>query len=263
MSLRIGTFNVWGRPETFGFGDDVSSRMREVAGRLSRPDLDLLLVQEAWTEEVRGTLEAGALAVGFDVAAGSGASGRLMMLSRLPIRSARFDRFHFRGDPERLAQGEFLGGKGFQTMVIDGDGGPLTLIHTHLHARCRRARPKLNSAVRTASSCRSSGTSPLSRGPPSSVLISTVLRAIPNTRSSAVSRGRWSSAVETSPRRSRGPTTTNDTDRDGTNESISSSFVRVLRSPGARWTPACFSPSPRRFVKSIDPSPIISDSAPS
>ncbi len=150
MSLRIGTFNVWGLPETFGFGDDVSSRMRIIADRVSRLDLDVLLIQEAWTDEVRETLEGGALAAGFEVAAGPRGSGGLMTLSRRPIRSARFDRFHFRGDPERLAQGEFLGGKGFQTLTIDGDTDPLSLINTHLHARYRRARPRLNSAVRTA-----------------------------------------------------------------------------------------------------------------
>jgi endonuclease/exonuclease/phosphatase family metal-dependent hydrolase len=150
VSLRIGTFNVWGLPETFGFGDDVSSRMRIIADRVSRSDLDVLLIQEAWTDEVRETLEGGALAAGFEVASGPRASGGLMTLSRRPIRSARFDRFHFRGDPERLAQGEFLGGKGFQTLTIDGDTGPLSLINTHLHARYRRSRPRLNSAVRTA-----------------------------------------------------------------------------------------------------------------
>ena len=36
MALSIGTFNVWGLPETFGVGDDVSSRMRMIARALSR-----------------------------------------------------------------------------------------------------------------------------------------------------------------------------------------------------------------------------------
>ncbi len=150
MALSIGTFNVWGLPETFGVGDDVSSRMRMIARALSRCGLDLLLIQEAWTKEVRETLATGARTAGFEVAAGPGASGGLMTLSRRPIESTRFDRFGFRGDPERVAQGEFLGGKGFQTTVIEGDDGPLTVINTHVHARYRRERPQLNSAVRTA-----------------------------------------------------------------------------------------------------------------
>lgn len=56
MSLRFGTFNVWGLPETFGFGDCVSSRMRLIAERLSVSELDVLLIQDAWTDEVRATL---------------------------------------------------------------------------------------------------------------------------------------------------------------------------------------------------------------
>jgi endonuclease/exonuclease/phosphatase family metal-dependent hydrolase len=150
VSLRIGTFNVWGLPETFGFGDDVSSRMRVIADRLSHSNLDVLMIQEAWTEEVRDTLVSGALAAGFEVAAGPDGSGGLITLSRRPFRSSAFEQFSFRGDPERLSQGEFLGGKGFQTMTIESDGGPLSLINTHLHARYIRGRPTLNSAVRTA-----------------------------------------------------------------------------------------------------------------
>lgn len=150
MSLRIATFNVWGLPETFGFGDDVSSRMRVFVQRLADSDLDVLLIQEAWTEEVRTTLETGAEAAGFAVATGVEGEGGLMTLSRRPIEATRFDRFQFRGDPERLAQGEFLGGKGFETTVIAGADGPLTLLNTHLHARYRRHEPRLNSAVRTA-----------------------------------------------------------------------------------------------------------------
>jgi endonuclease/exonuclease/phosphatase family metal-dependent hydrolase len=148
MALRLGTFNVWGLPESFA--DDVSSRMRGVASRLHDLDLDVLLIQEAWTEEVRDTLREAALDADFVVAGGDGSTGGLMVLSRLPVRTSRFERFWFRGDPERIVQGEFLGGKGFQTLTIEADSGPVSLINTHLHARYRRFRPRLNSAVRTA-----------------------------------------------------------------------------------------------------------------
>lgn len=150
MSLRLGTFNVWGLPETFGFGDDVSSRMRLIVDRLQASDLDVLLIQEAWTDEVRSTLRAGALRAGFDVAEGPSGSGGLMTLSRRPIVASGFERFRFRGDPERLARGEFIGGKGFQSSRIQGDHGVLHVVNTHLHARYRRERPRLNSAVRLA-----------------------------------------------------------------------------------------------------------------
>jgi endonuclease/exonuclease/phosphatase family metal-dependent hydrolase len=148
MPLRLGTFNVWGLPEAFA--DDVSSRMRGLASRLPGVDLDVLLIQEAWTDEVRDTLREAALKSGFEVAEGHESSGGLMVFSRLPIRSSQFEGFRFRGDPERLTQGEFLGGKGFQTLTLDGEYGPFSVINTHLHARYRRLQPQLNSAVRTA-----------------------------------------------------------------------------------------------------------------
>jgi len=148
MPLRLGTFNVWGLPEAFS--DDVSSRMHGLAARLQGLELDVLLIQEAWTEEVRDTIREAALASGFEVAGGRSSGGGLMVLSRRRIQSAKLESLHFRGDPERLLKGEFLGGKGFQTVVLEGEAGPLPVLNTHLHARYRRARPKLNSAVRTA-----------------------------------------------------------------------------------------------------------------
>lgn len=148
MSLRLGTFNVWGLPEIFGLGDDVTARTREIARQLSGSDLDVLMIQEAWTEPVRHTLRAGARLAGFHVAEASG--GGLMTFSRSPILSQDFHRFRFRGDPERLDQGEFFGGKGFQTLTIDVGGRVLPMVNTHLHARYRRERPRLNAAVRVA-----------------------------------------------------------------------------------------------------------------
>lgn len=146
--MRLGTLNVWGLPEAFS--DDVSSRMRAIGAQLPELPLDLLLIQEAWTEEVRETLTRAGREAGFEVAAKHSSSGGLMALSRFPIRSSRFERFRFRGDPERLALGEFIGAKGFQTLEIDGPDGPFSVINTHVHARYRRQRPLLNSAVRMA-----------------------------------------------------------------------------------------------------------------
>jgi endonuclease/exonuclease/phosphatase family metal-dependent hydrolase len=146
--MRLGTFNVWGLPEAFS--DDVSSRMRALVSRLEATDLDILLIQEAWTREVRRTLRNGARRAGFAVSEGDGASGGLMTLSRLPIRASRFERFRFRGDPERLDKGEYIGGKGFEVVEVEGEGGPFTIVNTHTHARYRVEDSRLDSAVRAA-----------------------------------------------------------------------------------------------------------------
>jgi endonuclease/exonuclease/phosphatase family metal-dependent hydrolase len=149
MQLRLGTFNVWGLPKPFA--DDLSARTRSIADRLPQLDLDVLLIQEAWTDEIRDALRIAGEGAGFEVALASRESGGgLMVMSRLPIVQNRFDKFRFRGDPERLAQGEFIGAKGFQSLQLAGEDGPFHLINTHLHARYRRSRPTLNSAVRTA-----------------------------------------------------------------------------------------------------------------
>ncbi|MEE8165411.1 MAG: endonuclease/exonuclease/phosphatase family protein [Myxococcota bacterium] len=149
MKLRLGTFNVWGLPRPFA--DDVSARTRAIARRLPDLDLDVLLIQEAWTDEMRDSLRIAALVAGFEVALASRESGGgLMTISRLPILRNQFQKFQFRGDPERFATGEFLGAKGYQTLILEGRDGPFTVINTHLHARYRRSRPKLNSAVRAA-----------------------------------------------------------------------------------------------------------------
>lgn len=149
MEVRLGTFNAWGLPKPFA--DDLSARTRAIARRLPDLELDLLLIQEAWTDEMRDGLRQAGLDAGFDVALASRESGGgLMVLSRRPILANRFDKFHFRGDPERLSQGEFLGAKGYQTLAIEADQGPLTVVNTHLHARYRKAQPRLNSAVRLA-----------------------------------------------------------------------------------------------------------------
>ncbi len=149
MQLRLGTFNVWGLPKPFA--DDLSARTRAIARRLPDQPLDVLLIQEAWTDEVRDRLREAGLAAGYEVVyASPGSGGGLMAMSRLPVLSNRFDKYRFRGDPERLAIGEFLGAKGYQTLTLEGSDGPFTVINTHVHARYRKARPRLNSAVRTA-----------------------------------------------------------------------------------------------------------------
>ncbi len=149
MRLRLGTFNVWGLPKPFT--RHVEQRIETLATRLPDLDLDVLFVQEAWTSWVRERLIRSASEAGFHVSARSAdpLSGGLLLFSRLPIREPRFERFHFSGDPERVLDGEYLGGKGFLVVTLDTADGPISLVNTHLIAHYRHDQPRLDSAVRT------------------------------------------------------------------------------------------------------------------
>jgi sphingomyelin phosphodiesterase 2 len=128
--------NVWGLPAPIA--PDLSRRMQAISRRLATLDLDLIAFQEVWTDDARSTLLRGGRAAGLahawhDDARFSG--GGLLVLSRLPIDDVRFERFTLSGQPERIAQGEYYSGKGFASIRVKTEAGPITLIDTHLHAR--------------------------------------------------------------------------------------------------------------------------------
>ncbi len=111
--------------------------MQAIGRRLASLDLDAIAFQEVWTESARDRLVAAGRAGGLPkawhhpVAFGGG----LLVLTRLPIRSARFDAFALRGDPARPDHPDYYGGKGWATLELATRAGPLLLVDTHLHAR--------------------------------------------------------------------------------------------------------------------------------
>jgi endonuclease/exonuclease/phosphatase family metal-dependent hydrolase len=133
MRLRIATLNTWGLPEPFA--EDVAPRLAEIGRRLRRLELDAIAFQEVWTAQgqvslIRAGREAG-LAHSWHGGSGIRGSG-LLVLSRLPIESVRFERYALAGDP---SFGEYYGGKGFAEVRLATPAGPVTLVDTHLHAR--------------------------------------------------------------------------------------------------------------------------------
>jgi endonuclease/exonuclease/phosphatase family metal-dependent hydrolase len=133
MRIRVATLNAWGLPDLFA--EDVAIRLREIGGRLPRLQLDAIAFQEVWTAEAQRLLVDFGARAGLDHAwygdPGLRGSG-LLVLSRHPIRSARFERYLLHGDP---SVGDYYGGKGFAEVSLDTPAGPLTLVDTHLHAR--------------------------------------------------------------------------------------------------------------------------------
>ncbi len=150
MRVRVATLNVWALPTPFA--PHVSARMREIGNLLPPLDLDVIAFQEVWTSDARDDLIAGGRKAGLShvwhTDTSLGGSG-LMVLSRLPIEQARFERFALRGPPEQIAQGDFYGGKGFVQLRLKTPAGPVTLINTHLQARYSRTVPHEYRALRT------------------------------------------------------------------------------------------------------------------
>lgn len=136
MQLRILTLNTWGLPAPLSRLPE--SRMAEIGQRVCELDLDVAAFQEVWTRGSRRALRAACAPAGLVHAwtnhTAFGGSG-LLVLSRLPIRAAHFERFSVRGNPERVDHGDYYGGKGFLRISLAHPEGPLSLVTTHLHAR--------------------------------------------------------------------------------------------------------------------------------
>lgn len=150
LRLRAATLNVWALPEPLA--PDVAVRLAAIGERLRDLELDLAAFQEVWTPSARDHLLRSGLEAGLRHAwepdtsfPGSG----LLVLSRLPILSARFEPFLIRALPQHLRHIDFLGGKGFVHLRIDTGQGPISVVNTHLQARYRKDVPHGYRAHRT------------------------------------------------------------------------------------------------------------------
>ena len=134
MNIRVATLNVWGLPP---LSPRVPERMAAIGDRLASLDLDVAAFQEVWTADARRILRTAGHRAGLVHAwhkhASLGGSG-LVVLSRVPIDSVRFEGFELGGVPERLDHGDFYAGKGFVSIRLNTEVGPVTFIDTHLHA---------------------------------------------------------------------------------------------------------------------------------
>jgi len=136
MNLRMATLNAWALPEPIA--PDVEARMAAIADALPAEELDVVAFQEIFRGDSLETLlragEQAGLSHSWHRGGGIGEGG-LLVLSRLPILEARFERYEVRGHAEAIGQGEYLSGKGFARLRLATDEGPIGLITTHLHAR--------------------------------------------------------------------------------------------------------------------------------
>src|SRR5262249_31451996 len=138
MRLRLATLNVWGLPEPFSHKPD--ARLAAIAGRLADLEVDAVAFQEVWTPSARERLARAGRDAGLEhvwhkhpILRGArvGGSG-LLVLSRLPIESACFERYAIAGLP---TEADYFGGKGFVRLGLATPAGPVELVDTHLQAR--------------------------------------------------------------------------------------------------------------------------------
>ncbi len=135
--MRIATLNVWALPEPVGFR--VNRRMRAVGEHLPELELDVLALQEVWRESARSALVEAGRRAGLRYiwhASGGLRDGGLLVMSRLPILSADFERYILPGQPPRSGEHvDYYAGKGFLHIRLAGEAGPVSVFDTHLHAR--------------------------------------------------------------------------------------------------------------------------------
>lgn len=137
VRLRIATLNAWALP--WPVGRLVPERMRAIGAALPSLDADVVALQEVWREDAQRGLLAASARHGYahrwrPPGDADGASG-LLLLSRLPLRDVRLERYWLRGLPERVWQGDYHGHKGFVRARLVTPGGEVCLVNTHLHAQ--------------------------------------------------------------------------------------------------------------------------------
>ncbi|MCG8588913.1 MAG: endonuclease/exonuclease/phosphatase family protein, partial [Proteobacteria bacterium] len=134
MRLRVVTLNVWGLAAPIG--RDLAARGAAIGAELARLAPDVVALQEVWADgfeaQLRRLLPAAGLA---NLWPERGAPGGLLVASRLPIGSGRFERFAARGLPQRFWHGDWWGEKGFLDLELETESGPIRFLNTHLHAR--------------------------------------------------------------------------------------------------------------------------------
>lgn len=135
MRLRLLTLNVWGLPAPLSHAPE--ARARAIGERLASLSLDVAAFQEVWSTEQAALLAEHGARAGLVHAWSEGAgigNGGLVLLSRWPIERAHFEPFLLCGLPQRVAQMDYWGNKGFLTTRLATPAGALDVIATHLHA---------------------------------------------------------------------------------------------------------------------------------
>jgi endonuclease/exonuclease/phosphatase family metal-dependent hydrolase len=130
----VVSLNVWAIPLV---SQDTPARLAAIVPRLVELNADIVGLQEVWLEDARQTLIADARATGHlphhhYFKAGRIRESGLLVLSRFPIREAGFHRFRLSGRPERVAEAEYVAGKGVGYVRLQTPAGEVDVYNFHL-----------------------------------------------------------------------------------------------------------------------------------
>ncbi|MBC8188202.1 MAG: endonuclease/exonuclease/phosphatase family protein [Proteobacteria bacterium] len=139
--INVATANLWGVSVLgMDWTDEIDARFAELAVRLGRnvPELDVVLIQEAWKDGARRRLLADEGVIRnfphrVDALEAPGGSG-LVILSRFPIVRAEFHRFRAQGRCFKFWEGDCLSGKGVLAVQARIGEDLYWIANTHLIA---------------------------------------------------------------------------------------------------------------------------------
>lgn len=130
------SWNVWGLP--WGISDAREARIERIAPAILALKPDLVCLQEVWVEEDGALLAAAFAEAGLThcVHASDGLLGSgLLIASRYPIKSERFEAFESTGKLHKVWHGDAWARKGALEVRVETPLGGLRVVSTHLHAR--------------------------------------------------------------------------------------------------------------------------------
>jgi endonuclease/exonuclease/phosphatase family metal-dependent hydrolase len=134
MMFRVLALNIWGIP----IAPDRDFRMRSISDEIASMELDFIGIEEGWLAEDRAYIIEGAHKGGLLYSSyfPSGVAGSgLLLISRYPIIESGFFRYSLSGEPQKINQGDYYGGKGVGFVRTNTPIGYVDLYVTHAIAQ--------------------------------------------------------------------------------------------------------------------------------
>jgi hypothetical protein len=139
VRMRVASFNVGATAGSLRR----TERVEETARRLAAAGLDTVLLQGLpYTEDAMKVQEELATA-GLPHSAYFPRGAGLLLISRWPIRGARFRTFKHAGEPLGILGGDYFGAKGMLIAAVESPRGPISVINVRMESALEDPRHDL------------------------------------------------------------------------------------------------------------------------